>query len=267
MIFIGFTIDGILEIYSWSWIFSLVFILLFTSWIIRLFRKIPRFTLTDQDITYELKGSTQSFLKSEIEKLEQATAFAIPFVTYRGGLNIITSQTNYSFPYHIYSNERSLLQSLYNLPKVNKVTITIRYGLSNLAYLTYWYRNIYMVFLLPVFGLIYVMINKQSETIWPLVILTFIPLMTIAVVIMTSSYISIQNNTLTHISPFLLRQKQIQITDIDFANSRIINTGKGGIKNLTLHLKNKQILTLNAGLNKLIELDEMATEINALSNT
>ena len=263
LLLVGITKEGILQSYSLPWFLSVGFILIMFYWIISLFRKIPTFTIKDQVITHQLKGASQSFTLSDIQQLAQIPTRAIPFVTARGGLSIQTAKGEFCFPYHIYQNEAALLKAIHQVSLDVKVYIMQQYGINHLFYLRKWYRNSYVVFLLPMLGFVYLLVIKYEGMFWPTFVLSIIPLLIAVLIVQTSQLIHIEGKHLAHISPMALRKRMIPLEDIDYVNSSQISTGRGGLKNMTVHLKDKQILTLHAGLNKQQELNTLASQIHA----
>ena len=263
--YVGMTLDKTVIIYSWQWwIFGIIAIGLFLLFLIS-FLKIPRIEIINNIVHSKLNGTRQSFRVDDITKIERINSHANSWFTFRGGLNILTKNGNLIFPFHIYSNETEMLQQIYKSDKkvVNPIS---NYSVVNFSFIKYFYRNSYSFFLIPIVGFIFILQSKDQNSLLGIVVISMLITLLMTVILRTFKYLKLDDEYLYYINPIILKSCKYDLKSIEHANSRVISTGRGAIKNMTIELTNKQILTLNAGLNRQKTLDEIERKLNTRSN-
>ncbi len=229
------------------------------------FQKIPRFTITNDTIQCKSKDTNLKIGIANIEKIERVDSSINGWYSKRGGLKIHTKNDVLVFPYHVYSNESEMLQLIYQSEDV-PIERYSSYSLGNFVFMKYFYRNFGSFCLIMALVLMTGLITKGNTTLIGMVIISPLLLMMIAVFILFSKFLKVEDGHLYHISPLLLKSVRYDIDTIEYANSKYLNTGSGGIKNLTIQLKDKRIVTLIAGLNRQINIDIIRQTINKRFN-
>lgn len=227
--------------------------------------KIPKIEIANNTVHFRFNGTKQSFKISDITKIERVNSHANSWYTFRGGLNIITENENLIFPFHIYSNETEILQQIYKSDKKEIKPIS-KYSVANFSFIKYFYRNIYSFFIIPIVGFLFILQSKDKNTIFGTIAISLIIALLLAVILRTFKYLKLDNEYLYYINPIGMKSCKYELKSIKHVNSKVISTGRGGIKNLTIELVDNQIVTLNAGLNKQYTLDEIARKLNTRSN-
>lgn len=230
------------------------------------FKSIPKIEVVDNVIHFYSKSTQVKVKIGEITKLERVKSMINGWYSFRGGLKIYTEKEMLVFPYHVYSNEAKLLQLFYlSENSVIKRNCSLRFG--NMLYMKYFYRSFGSFYLLTALVITYILMNKEHVGTIGFYVLSAMILLFLAVGLLLSKYVKVENGYLYHFSPLIMKRCEYALENIEYANSKAINTGGNGPgKNLTLELINKQILTLSAGLNRQKELDSIALEINDRSS-
>ena len=263
--YVGMTIDNTIVIYSWQWwIFGIIVVGLFLLFLISIL-KIPKIEIENNTVYSILNGTKQSFKISDITKIERVNSHANSWYTFKDGLNILTEKRNLIFPFHIYYNETEILQQIYK-SKRKEIKPISNYSVTNLFFIKYFFRNSYSLLLVPVVGFMFILQSKDQNSIFGTIVISLIIAVLLAVILQTFKYLKLDDEHLYYINPIRLKSSKYDLASIEHANSKVISTGRGGIKNITIELVDKQILTLNAGLNKQKTLNEIARKLNTRSN-
>ena len=262
-VLVGMTNDNTIAIYSLEWWIFGILILGLSFMFLTSFQKIPKIEIINDVIHYNSEGTREKFKIGEITKIEKVNSKISGWYSFRGGLQIHTKKEKLIFPYHIYNNESKMLQLIHQSHEILIEQIS-EFKLSNLFFLKYFYRNSYSFFLIPIFGFIFLLKNKESNNIGTIVILAIVVLLLIAV-FKSFKFLKIENGYLNYINPILMQNCKYDIKSIKHANSELITTGRGGVKNLTIELVDRRIVTLNGGLNSQKSIDEIAHELNTRS--
>lgn len=228
-------------------------------------KKIPKIEIINNEIYYNSNGTLVKIKIGEITKIERVTSMINGWYSFRGGLNIIAENENLIFPFHIYTNETEILQQIYKSDKEEIKPIS-NYSIENVSFIKYFYRNIYSFFIIPIVGFIFILQSKDENTILGIIVISLIIALLMAVILRTFKYLKLDNEYLYSINPIGMKSCKYELKSIKHVNSKVISTGRGVIKNLTIELVNKQIVTLNAGLNKQNTLDEIERKLNTRSN-
>lgn len=259
--FIGMTLDETLVIYSWQWwLFGVVIAGLFLLFIIS-FLKIPKIEIANGIAFSKSYGHQQSIKINDITESERVISNINRWYSYRDGIKFYTDNGTLLFPFHIYSNESEILQRLFRSER-KLINPSTEINFSNLSFIKYFYRNPYSCFLIPIVGFIYILQNKENTGTLGLIILSFIIILLSVVILKTTRYLEFHAGQLHYVNPLLLKRSMFDIDNIEHANSKIIATGKGGIRNLTIQLADKRMLSFKAGLNNQKSLDEIAIRLN-----
>ena len=222
--------------------------------------KTPRISITGSTITYKTLSINESFNISAITEISKVKSNLNRWYSKRVGLEILADNIKVFFPFHIYSNEQELLRAIYQT-KESLIPIKSSYSLEHLKYIKYTYRNLFTMYLFLALPFIWLPFHKESP-LWSSMIIWVIALLFLLVFFMSTGHIKIQDGMLHYTNPLILRKKNYPLDSIDYVNSKNISIGgNGGIKNLTIGLKDKQIFTLRSGLNRQKEINEIAKMI------
>lgn len=257
-------LDNSFVIFSLLWWFVGLVILGFFLLIIHSFRKIPKIKIINKTIHYK-SGETESKVDiAEIEDIVRVESRINNWYSFRGGLQIHSENEMLIFPYHVYSNEKQLLRLIYQSESI-AIVQKCSFSFFNLFFIKYFYRNLGSFFMIMAFVLAYILMSKESVLIGTIIISIMIS-MFIIIGFKTSQFLKFENGILNHIKPLYLMNCKYDINNIEYANSKSTSTGGNGrLKNLTIHLVDKQIITLNAGLNNQKTINELAQIINTTS--
>ena len=264
--FIGATItDNPFVFNSLIWWIVAIFLLGLIYMILKAFKNIPQITILNDTVQSEAKKSNIKINIADIEKIERVQSKINGWYSKRGGLQIYTEKDMLVFPYHVYSNETQMLKLIYQR---EALTIKRNYSFSfeNFYFIKYFYRSFGSFLLVMALSLVAVLISKDEITIIGIVGISLMVLPMITVFLMHSKFLKVENGYLYHISPLLLKSCKYDFKNIEYANSESISTGRGAVKNLTIELIDKQILTLIGGLNKQKSIDKIREKINTRSN-
>lgn len=256
-IFIGMNRDGNLPLFSKGWYLFLLLILFTNILFVISFLKIPKIQIIGNRISFKSLDFSGEFGQNDITKIERVASHINSWYSFRGGLEIYVKDKIYDFPLHIYTNETELLQKIYKVSS-KVIPIVSRYELKNFSYLKYFYRSFGTFYFLLSIPFIYLLLNtKNSSPFFSKLILAILPLMCILAFLLSSKYVLLDGTKLKLMEPLFFKSTTIHLDGIAHLNAKNISTGKGGIKNITIELIDKRVLTWRAELNKQSELDEI----------
>lgn len=223
-------------------------------------KKIPKIEIQNDRIKVKSFRRTLEFIDSKQFTFEEVKRANIWF-SMRGGLKIQSQDDEFIFPYHIYSNETEILNALTSKNKtINKTEVKYEFG--NIKYLLKSWKNPTLIYFMLSVILFFLALAKNTTDMYSLLFLSLIFFAGIFVFVLTNKYVKLENDKLIEFAPFLIRSKSISIDDIENLNSDKIGGYRMSIKNLTLKLKNNQMLTLMGGLNSQRELKEIERIVN-----
>ena len=258
--FVGMTIDGTIELYSVGWYVFLLVLILYSLLMWLEYVKIPKIKIGDGSISYRSKAAIVKFKRSAILKLERTKSGKSSSFSTRGGIEIHTKSDKLLLPFHIYSNEKEILQYLYQVNETN-IDIESCFDTKNFSFIKYFYRES-NGFLLITILLLFAVIISKIDSHWGILGTVCIFILLAKGLLLNYRYLKIEDGYLKHINPLQLKSTKYKIDQIAHSNSQAIRTGKSIIKNLTIELVNKSIVTLRAGLNTQKEIGELAKTLN-----
>lgn len=221
---------------------------------------IPRIEIIDGIVTYRQRFKIYTFDINEITDFVKVDRKINSWYTARGGLNIVTNDRSYEFPFHLYTNQHQLLCALRGVDYEPIFTSTdLRFSYVRL--LRYVYRAPIVIMLLISLILLFVLLIKQAAF---AVVIIFASLSALCIYVSFKAlkYVKLSSNHLIHISPLQLRGVSINVQDVIHADPRPVYTGRTRIRCLTLDLNNGEVLSLRGELNSQSELEAIAREIN-----
>lgn len=260
--FIGMNLDGTLLLFSRGW-FLFILPIIFTNILFLLsFLKIPKIQIVDNRFHFKSLDFNGEFEQEDITKIERVSARINGWYSFRGGLRIYAKGEIYDFPFHIYTNESELLQKIYKFSS-EEIRQSNKYKIKYFKYLKYFYRNFGTIYLLLSIPFLQLLFNvKKGSPLFSKLVLATIPLMFILFFKLSSKYVRLDGDALKLIDPLLFRSTEVQLRDIEHLSAKKNNTGKGSLKNITIELRNKSVLTWRAQLNKQSELEEIVKVFN-----
>ncbi len=254
--FIGMCFDDSIENYSAPWFFVLSALILYSLLMWSEFVKIPKISIDNGSISYRSKKIKVNFKKSDILKLERTKLGKNTKYSNRGGLEIHTKSDILFLPYLLYSNEKEILQYLYNVSEI-EVDIKSNFGSENFSFLKYFYRVLSGLVIIPLVFLALVIMSK-SNSYWGILISVAVFGLLLFGLLLNYRYLKIEEGYLKHINPFLLKSTNYNVSQIVYSNGQPTRS-----RLLTVELADKRIVILRAGLNTQIEIDELSIILNA----
>lgn len=260
-LFIGVSLDETVN-NTLLWYLAGLSVIGMTLLFYKIYSKIPSIKIDNQRVFFNSKKKEQSFEISEIISVQPIDSDIDFWYTRRGGMLIETDKANFKIPFHIYSNERELLQKLYG-HELKRVIPKVKINPKSLRYLKYLYRNVYSLFFLISIPFIWLLFCIRNHTYISVIFLSILPVLLLTTFKKTTKYIKIDFVELKIFDPFFMIEKKYSLVNIENVNSKRISAGKSSIKGLTLMLTDKNIITIPAELNKQAELDLIAKRMNS----
>lgn len=259
--FIGMCYDDSIQLYSVPWYVVLSALLLYSLLMWSEFVKIPKIQIENGSINYKSKVAKVKFKRSDILKLERTRFGKNSKFSTRGGLAIHTKSDKLFLPYFLYSNEKEILQYLYQEKEI-ELDVESYFDSGNFSFLKYFYRELNgIVIITIIFLAAVIIIIIKLDSYWGLLIALGVFGLLVSGLLLNYRYLKIEEGYLKHINPFLLKSTNYNVNQIVYSNSH----PDRAIKNLTVELVGKRIVILRGGLNIQVEIDELAKILNTKS--